>query len=231
MHLPFRTVSTVSGVIIFLLVLLLPLPVRLPERDVHRDIQAVRQAECRYRGIAATFQDATRAYLLETYEEGEVIRWQGEPSPRNPESETLVTAWCRVGPAKPVKSSVVPDSTIALRRGAGRRIPVTWRYGTLAAVQIDPANDFARDAIDVFRLTVDRFIRAMAVIDTNAKLRRTASALAPAVEEVAGGTVLLREDPPDTMTPAPGWCYVRIPSTRRRGWIEAERLITVEDEQ
>ncbi len=219
------------GLVLFLLIVLLPSPFGPPERDVTRDVYRLRQAECRYRGIPATFQDATQAYLLETYTEGEVLRWEGRPSPHNPDTETLVTAWCRVGAAKPVLDPVVPDSIRQLRRQAGSRIPVTWSYNTLAKVRIDAVNDFARDAIAVFRMTVDRFIRSMVLTDRPVTLRAAAALAAAPVYQVDSGIVLLRESPPDSLPGAPGWTHVRVPATRHRGWVLTEKLTKIEDDR
>ena len=71
---------------------LLPPPLPGTHRDAAREIGLLQRAECEYQGIAASYDEVTRAYLVEVYKGGRLIRWQARPSPRNPETETLVTA-------------------------------------------------------------------------------------------------------------------------------------------
>jgi hypothetical protein len=229
-RLPPRTVSTALGLALFLVVVLLPRPARLPDRDLSRDLEALQQTECEYRGITATFRELTRAYVLETYAEGELLRWDAELSPRNPDSETLVTAVFRVGSAKPVINPVVPDSIIALRTHSAPQLRVSWRYSSLASVRINAANDFARDALAVFRLTVDRFIGTMVVTRAAVRLRDAPAADASTIGEAAENAVLLLAPHPSATPVAAGWSYVRIPSTATQGWVRTDRLIVVEDE-
>ena len=228
MRLPPRTISALLCVF----VVLLP-PARYPSRrDIGRDVRYVRRAECEYRGITGSFEDVTRAYVLETYDGSELIGWKGEPSRSNPESETLVTAWYRVDEAKPVVEAIVPDSMRTLRRHASPRLPIIWRYGTLAGVRIEAANDYARDAIAVFRLTVDRFIRSMVVAESDLVLRTAPAPNADIAHRVGAGTVLLREIPLASATPvATNWSYVRVPSTTRCGWAPTERLKPVQEDE
>ena len=40
------------------------------------DIDALQRAECEYRGIVARFDELTRAYILQVYEDGQLLRWQ-----------------------------------------------------------------------------------------------------------------------------------------------------------
>ena len=71
---------------------LLPSPNPSVERDMALDIDGLQRAECEYRGIVARFDELTRAYILQAYEDGQLLRWQAQPSPYNPETETLITA-------------------------------------------------------------------------------------------------------------------------------------------
>ncbi|MCY3668680.1 MAG: hypothetical protein OXH81_23720, partial [Gemmatimonadetes bacterium] len=63
---------------------LLPSPNPSVVRDMARDIDDLQRAECEYRGIAASFDELTRAYILQVYEDGQLLRWQAQPSPYNP---------------------------------------------------------------------------------------------------------------------------------------------------
>ena len=191
----------------------------------------LRQAECEYRGITASFEDVTRAYLVEAYEGGRIVRWEGRAGSGDPGTQTLVTAWCQPGSPRPVSDYELPDSIRALRAGAGELAPVTWRYSTLGAVRIEAANLLAQDALAVFRFTVDRFVRSMAVTSQSLAVRAAADPEAPVVRWVDANAVLLREDPPAAAATAGGWSYVRVPSTPDRGWVEADKLTWVSDER
>jgi hypothetical protein len=214
-----------------LALVLLPRPGTGPRRDVSRDVEGLRQAEGEYRGITATFEDMTRTYILEAYDGGDVVRWEGEPSPRNPDTETLVTAWCRLGKPRAVTDYPLPDSIRALREQAGPLAPVVWRRSTLAAVRIEAGNLLAQDALAVFRFTVDRFVRSMVIADQGVVLRSAAALDGPVVRRVEPKTVLLREEAPAAAPPPPGWSYVRVPSTPDRGWVETDRLASVRNDQ
>jgi hypothetical protein len=108
---------------------------------------------------------------------------------------------------------------------------VVWSYSTLASVRINAANEFARDALAVYRLTVDRFIAQMVVAVGPLELHGTPSHEAACIASVQGGTVLLAEHAPDSVAAGPTWSYVRIPSTATLGWVQTDRLIAVDDEQ
>ena len=219
------------GVLLCLLVVLVPQPSPAPRRDVGRDVDRLRQAECEYRGITATFEDLTRAYLLEAYQDGEVVRWEGQPARGNPEYESVVTAWCRAGGPRPSRERTVPAAAAARRSAAGGRFPVRWRYGTLAAVRIEPANEFASDALAVFRATVDRLVRSLVIVEEATPLRADPAADAAVLRQVEAGSVLVKEEAPAGAAAAPGWCFVRVPATPERGWIASDRLAPVDDGQ
>jgi len=214
-----------------LCLILLPAPSRFPQRDAARDIASLQQTECEYRGITSTFEELTRAYVLQTYEGSELIRWEGRSSPENPASEARVTGIFRVAGVKDIEDPEVPAQIVALRGGASPIIGVTWRYSTLAAVRITAANDYAVDALAVFRRTVDEFIAQMVFVTSPVVLRQGPGAEFPAVEKVEAGTVLLLQSPPEATAISPSWRYVRIPSTATFGWVSEEELITVDHDR
>ncbi|MGY8825420.1 MAG: hypothetical protein ACKVJG_16030 [Candidatus Latescibacterota bacterium] len=188
-------------------------------RDTGRDLAALRQSECEYRGITATYDELTRAYILATYSQGHLLRWQAQPSPQNPDSETLVTAIFRV------ETALADDERAfirSLRQEAPPHVGITWRYSTLAATRIAPANDYARDALETFTHTVNGFIARMVVATSNIELTE-----APFLNPAAGlrvdkGTALLVEDR------RRDWVLVRQPSTTLRGWVDSTFLESVE---
>jgi len=188
-------------------------------RDTDRDLAALRQSECEYRGITATYDELSRAYILATYTHGQLLHWQAQPSPQNPDSETLVTAIFSV-------ESVSADDERAfirnLRQDAPPHVGITWRYSTLAATRIAPANDYARDALETFTHTVNDFIARMVVARSNIEL-----AEAPFLNPTTGlrvdkGTALLVEDRKSD------WVLVRQPSTTLRGWVDSTFLESIE---
>ena len=124
-----------------------------------RDISTLQRAECEYRGIAASFDELTRAYILQVYEDGQLVRWQAQPSPYNPETETLVTAVFTA--AGPKASAPVSELAHVRAQSGAAGAGVTWRYSKLAAVRIAPHGDLAHDAMAVFRATVDSFVERM----------------------------------------------------------------------
>lgn len=225
MHLSPTRPPGALGVVLVAAILLAPGPNPLPRRDPDRDVAGLRQAECEYRGIKASFDELTRAYVLQVYEGGRVVRWEAGPNPRNPEGEALVTAVFSVTGSKAVRY-VVPPELAEQRRAAVPELAVTWRFGTLAAVQIEPGNAYAADALDEYRRTVDGFVARMVVVLHDAELRQGPGTEHPPVGRVTGGTVLLLETDAD---PASAWAPVRIPSTPTAGWIERDNLKAVVD--
>lgn len=231
MRFPSHTAPWAIGLALSLVIILLPAPDHPPQRDVARDIAGMRQAECEYRGITSTFEELTRVYVLKTYQGGELIRWEGRPSPQNPASETLVTGIFKVTGVKDIEAPEIPAPIVALRDGAPSTIGVTWRYSTLAAVRITAANDYAVDALAVFQRTVDGFIAQMVFVPGPALLRQGPGTNYPIAENIEAGTVLLLQPSPETAAASPSWRYVRIPSTSTFGWITEEELVTVEHDK
>jgi hypothetical protein len=188
-------------------------------------VAGLRQAECEYRGIKASFDELTRVYVLQAYEGGQLVRWEARPNPRNPEGEALVTAVFAVTGPKAVSYAVAPELA-EQRRAAAPELAVTWRYGTLASVQVNPGNDYAADAVTEYRRTVDGFVARMVIVRRDAELRQGPGAEHPPVGRIAGGTILLLEADTD---PASAWAPVRIPSSPTAGWIERDNLRVVTD--
>ena len=108
------------------ILILLPAPGPSIERDMAKDIDRLQRAECEYKGITASFDELTRAYILKVYEQGELLRWQAEPSPFNPETETLVTA---VFSAKRQK---IPADTAAIAQIRNEAPPQPASPGAIA---------------------------------------------------------------------------------------------------
>jgi len=191
---------------------------------MERDIASLQQAECEYRGITSSFEELTRVYVLEIYREGKLVRWEASPSPQNPDTETLVTGIFSVEGAVEPKPDV-PPQIVELRHQAPPVIGVSWRYSTLASVRITAANDYAVDAIAVYRRTIDAFLARMMVVTAPAILHQGPGTDFPTVQDIEAGTVLLLETPPEDSA---NWSYVRIPSTTVFGWITEENLKALE---
>ncbi|MCY4603356.1 MAG: hypothetical protein OXE49_03920, partial [Gemmatimonadetes bacterium] len=168
---------------------LLPSPNPNVERDMARDIDALQRAECEYRGIVARFDELTRAYILQVYEDGQLLRWQAQPSPYNPETETLITAVFTA--AGPKASAPLPELAHLRAQSGSAGAGVTWRYSRLAAVRIEPHSDLAHDAMAVFRVTVDNFVERMVYAPAGGVLRTAPSPNAPMLARVEAGAGLL----------------------------------------
>ena len=198
---------------------LLPSPNPSVVRDMDRDISTLQRAECEYRGIAASFDELTRAYILQVYEDGQLLRWQAQPSPYNPETETLVTAvFAAAGP----KASAPLPELAHLRTQSGAGAGVTWRYSKLAAVRVAPHGDLARDALAVFRATVDGFVERMVYAPAGGVLRTAPDPSAPVLARVDAGAVLLIEEE------RAGYVRVRQPPATAAGWLERKHVRVVE---
>ena len=210
-----RTLKTVLAPAL----VLLPSPNPSVERDMARDIDALQRAECEYRGIAASFDELTRAYILQVYEGGQLLRWQAQPSPYNPETETLVTAVFTA--AGPKASAPLPElAHVRAQHGAGAG--VTWRYSKLAAVQVSPHGDLARDALAVFRATVDGFVERMVYAPVGGVLHTAPAPNAPMLTRVEAGAVLLVEEE------RADYVRVRQPPAGAAGWLERKHVRAVE---
>ncbi len=200
---------------------LLPSPNPSVERDMARDIDALQRAECEYRGIAASFDELTRAYILQTYEDGQLLRWQAQPSPYNPETETLVTAvFTTTGPKA---SAPVPELAHLRAQSGSAGAGVTWRYSKLAAVRVAPHGDLAHDAMAVFRATIDSFVERIVYAPTGGVLRAAPAPNAPMLARIEAGAVLLVEEE------RAGYVRVRQPPATAAGWLERKQVRAVEE--
>ena len=179
---------------------LLPPPLPGTHRDAAREIGLLQRAECVYRGIAASYDEVTRAYLVEAYKGGRLIRWQARPSPYNPETETLVTA---------VFTAAEPGNA---RPSAG----VTWRYSTLAATRISAHGRHAQAALATFRHAVDGFVDRMVYAPAAGALHADPSTAAAPVAEFTAGAVMLIEEARND------WLRVRLPPSSQTGWLPRE---------
>ena len=189
---------------------LLPTPNPSVVRDMARDIDSLQRAECEYQGIVARFDELTRAYILQAYEGGQLLRWQARPSPYNPETETLVTAlFAAAGPKAPAPAPELAH----LRPHRPAEAEITWRYSKLTAMQVAPHSDLARDALAVFRATVDGFIGRMVYAPTGGVLRTAPAPSAPMLARVEAGAVLLVEEE------RAGYVRVRQPPAAATGWL------------
>ncbi len=200
---------------------LLPSPNPSVVRDMARDIDDLQRAECEYRGIAASFDELTRAYILQAYEDGQLLRWQAQPSPYNPETETLVTAVFTA--AGPKASAPVPELAHLRTQSGLTGAGITWRYSKLAAVRVAPHGDLAHDAMAVFRATVDDFVERMVYAPTGGVLRAAPVPSAPVLTRVEAGAVLLVEEE------RAGYVRVRQPPASAAGWLERTQVLAVEE--
>ena len=220
MYIPNMLAARIFKTVLAPALVLLPSPNPNVVRDMARDIDGLQRAECEYRGIVARFDELTRAYILQAYEDGQLLRWQAQPSPYNPETETLVTAVFTA--AGPKASAPLPELT-PLRAQSGAGAGVTWRYSKLAAVRIAPHGDLARDAMAVFRATVDDFVERMVYAPSGGELRAAPDPSAPVLARVEEGAVLLVEEE------RAGYVRVRQPPASAAGWLERGQVQAVEE--
>tara|TARA_Y100001978_G_scaffold83837_1_gene75221 strand:- start:6040 stop:6690 length:651 start_codon:yes stop_codon:yes gene_type:complete len=205
--------------ILTLTLILVPLANTNPKRIVENDLLSLRKAECSYRGITATYEEVTEAYIIENYARGSVLGWRVQPNPRNPDNESLVTAIYQVeGPPKPDGRPFVDR----LRSSAPPNVSITWRYSSLAAIRIEPANDYARDALGSFTNIVDSFISRMVVAVEDIALSTRPNSTPSGDKYVSKGTVLLMEKREND------WVEVRQPSSPLSGWAPKTSLLSVE---
>ena len=198
--------------------ILLPTPNPSVVRDMARDIDGLQRAECEYQGIVARFDELTRAYILQVYEGGQLLRWQARPSPYNPETETLVSAVFTA--AGPKAAAPVPELA-PLRPHSPAEAEITWRYSKLAATQVAPHSALARDALAVFRATVDGFIERMVYAPASGVLRAAPAPNAPMLGRIEAGVVLLVEEE------RAGYVRVRQPPAAAAGWLKREQVRAV----
>ena len=141
------------------------------------------------------------------YEDGHLLRWQAQPSPYNPETETLITAVFTA--AGPKASAPVPELAHLRAQSGAAGAGITWRYSKLATVRVAPHGDLARDAMAVFRATVDSFVERMVYAPGGALRAASDPSSAPVPARIEAGVVLLVEeeqaDYARVRQPAGGW--------------------------
>ena len=210
------------GLVLALVAIFLPAPDHRVERDTTPEIAHLQQTECEYRGITATFETLTQAYALKIFDQARLERWEARPNPRHPDTETLITGIFTAAGLNPSVGSVVPRTIAEARRHALPSFGVIWCLGTLGAFRITAHNIYAKDAIEVFRETIDEFIAQMVLVTAPVDLREGPGESYLAVEHIEAGTVLLREDQQEE------WSYVRIPKTRTSGWLKEAHLVVLD---
>ena len=220
MYIPNMLAARIFKTVLAPALVLLPSPNPSVVRDMDRDINSLQRAECEYRGIVARFDELTRAYILQAYKDGQLLRWQAQPSPYNPETETLVTAVFTT--AGPKASAPLPELAHLRAQSGTAGAGVTWRYSKLAAVRVAPHGDLARDAMAVFRATVDDFVERMVYAPTGGVLRTAPTPSAPALARIEAGAVLLVEEE------RAGYVRVRQPPATAAGWLERKHVRVVE---
>ncbi|MFH1567354.1 MAG: hypothetical protein ABIL09_05080 [Gemmatimonadota bacterium] len=200
----------------------LPRVQRPLERNAALDVELVRSAECEYKGITASFEELTRAYALQVYEQPAFAGWTARPHPRYPETEALVSGRFAVAglrAAGPQPTGLAPQ----LRAAVDTSIEVTWCLNTLSGVRVTPGDGYARDALAVYRQTVDGFLGRMVYLTRDAPLRAEPSPAAAEVASLELGQVLLRERRDGR------WVYARVPSSRTAGWLDSALVERVND--
>lgn len=188
------------------------------ERDAELDAELVRAAEVRYRGITGTFAEMTRAYALTAYEDAELIGWDARPSDRYPETESLVTARFSVSGVRVNENTVPPVQE--LRHRVEDELHVTWKLSTLSSVQVSPGNDYARDALNTLRHTIDDYLTSMVLLIEDLPLRSSPAAT-DSIGQAMQGEILLRQEQKD------GWSRVRVPADSIMGWLPDSVLTQV----
>jgi hypothetical protein len=196
---------------------LAPAPGPRLQRNLDLDIERVKTAECEYQGITASFEDLTRAYAIEVYEAPRVVRWEARPSPRDPDYETLVAGVIEAAGVKETSRPSAPQLE-ELRRRAAPTFEVVWRLSTLTAVRIAAHNEYAQDALVVFRQTVNDFVSQLAYVLEPTPLRAGPGAEQPVLAQLAPGAVLAKEGRDGE------WSQVRVPDTETVGWVPTTRL-------
>ena len=217
----FSTGPRATGLLLGALVLLAPTVPPTAQRNGPADIVRLKTANCEYRGITATFAELTQAYALEAYRSPQLLRWQARTSPHNPDGETLVTALFSIDGPRP-DSPAYGDAAEA-RQQAGSTVAVTWRFNDMNGVQITPYDAYARDAVHVFRQTVEGFLAEMHLTRRRTPLRHGAGTEYDAVDTLEAGVVLLEKEQ------RAGWSRVRSTSTSATGWLPTRDLQALAD--
>ena len=216
---PRRRAAWITGLIIVAAIPLIPdRPVPV-ERPSELDMELVRSAECQYRGITASFDELTHAYALTAFAGVELEGWTSHPNPDHPDTEALVHCRFRVsGPKEDAPAARGPVTT-EHRAAVEELLEVSWRLNTVASVQVQPHTPLAQDALDVFRMTVDRLLDRMVYLNDDMDLLDAPDGVA--VTHISAGTLLLRD-----RLQGP-WAFVRVPSDTTAGWVPDGSLRSV----
>lgn len=204
-------------------IVFLPSPGHRVQRNTDMDIRKLQETDCEYRGITASFAELSRAYALRTYEEARLVRWEARPHTHNPDTESLITAVFEAAGPKPGGGQALSPAMARDRRRAPPSFGVTWCLRILGKLRVTPHNTYARDAVAVFRQTVDDFIARMVLVTRADALRAGPGPEHAEIAAVAAGAVLLQTEQQDH------WVQVRIPETQTTGWIEKEGLIVISE--
>ena len=204
--------------------LLVPGPMRQTEHDTTLDLQRFLRTECEYKGIVATFGEVTRAYALKVYDRPRLLRWEAQPNPHSPETETLITGVFSADSLKEYAHAVQSDIAAA-RKEALPVFGVTWRLKTLGALRVSDYDLYARDALDVFRHTVEDLLDQIVLVTHASTIRVGAGAGFTKIKEVEAGTMLFEKRRQGQ------WSYVRIPESKTVGWVERHNLRAVGHER
>ena len=89
-------------------------------------------------------------------------------------------------------------------------------------MRIEPHGDLARDAMAVFRATVDDFVERMVYSPSGGALRAAPAPNAPVLARVEAGAVLLIEEE------RADYVRVRQPPATAAGWLERKQVRAVE---
>lgn len=214
-----RRGAWIVGLVVVAAIPLIPSRPDPVERVSELDIELVRSAECRYRGISASFDELTRAYALTAFEDSELENWTSRPNPNHPDTEALIRCRFRVSGPRDDAPAARGPVTAEHRAAVDDVLDITWRLSTVAAVQVQPYSPLARDALDVFRTIVDRLLDRMVYLNDEIDLLDAPDGVP--VGRLSAGTLLLREEHEGA------WAFVRVPSDTTAGWVLDERLRSV----
>ena len=214
--LPRRRAAWIVGFFVVAAITLIPSRPAPVERVAELDIELVRSAECRYRGITASFDELTQAYALTVFFDAELEEWTSWPNPNHPDTEALIRCRFRVSGRKEDALGARSPVTTEHRSAVDDVLDVTWMLSTVASVRVQSHNALSRDALDVFRMTVDRLLDRMVYLNDDVDMLDAPDGVA--VGQLTAGTLLLREKHEGA------WAFVHVPSDTTAGWVRDEQL-------
>ena len=212
-----RRAAWIVGLVVVAAIPLIPSrPDPVEERVSELDIELVRSAECRYRGISASFNELTRAYALTAFVDSELEGWTSRPNPNHPYTEALIRCRFRVSGPRDDAPAAREPVTAQHRASVDEVLDITWRLSTVASVQVQPHSPLAQDALDSFRLLVDRQLDRMVYVNDEVDLLDAPDG--GSVGRLSAGTLVLREEHEGA------WTLIRVPSDTTAGWVLDETL-------